>query len=247
MTLRFFYKIIAALFGVYAVVVFANPAALRALIDPTSAAVNGVNIMISFLVFALWALLMIVVLVRTRPTLSDWPTPQPIWLGLVWLALCVSYTAFEHGWMGYRDVVYEEDGLFETATALLLLVCVGYLIAAALVRAWGQNRRLAAAILIMAAFCLLLFLEEISWGQRIFGWETPDEIGGLNTQRETNLHNMFAGYNQLIRLFVVLVIATILIGRETATRIFGRLGLGAGMPPPGFRVFRAVSDLRPHL
>lgn len=33
--------------------------------------------------------------------------------------------------------------------------------------------------------------EEISWGQRIFGWETPEKITAINAQNETNLHNLW--------------------------------------------------------
>ena len=36
--------------------------------------------------------------------------------------------------------------------------------------------------------------EEISWGQRLFGWSTPDVIESYNTQSETNLHNIFSSY-----------------------------------------------------
>jgi hypothetical protein len=35
------------------------------------------------------------------------------------------------------------------------------------------------------------FGEEISWGQRIFGWGTPEFLGELNAQNETNLHNLW--------------------------------------------------------
>jgi hypothetical protein len=40
--------------------------------------------------------------------------------------------------------------------------------------------------------CGLLFLigEEVSWGQRIFGWETPESVAAVNKQEETNLHNI---------------------------------------------------------
>lgn len=34
------------------------------------------------------------------------------------------------------------------------------------------------------------FGEEISWGQRIFGWDTPDMLLEINAQGETNLHNI---------------------------------------------------------
>jgi len=32
--------------------------------------------------------------------------------------------------------------------------------------------------------------EEISWGQRIFGWETPDSLASINAQDETTIHNL---------------------------------------------------------
>jgi len=32
--------------------------------------------------------------------------------------------------------------------------------------------------------------EEISWGQRIFGWETPDALASINAQDETTIHNL---------------------------------------------------------
>jgi tetratricopeptide (TPR) repeat protein len=36
-------------------------------------------------------------------------------------------------------------------------------------------------------------MEEISWGQRIFGFESPEFFKRYNLQRETNLHNILAG------------------------------------------------------
>jgi hypothetical protein len=32
--------------------------------------------------------------------------------------------------------------------------------------------------------------EEISWGQRIFGWQTPEELAAINHQGETTVHNI---------------------------------------------------------
>ncbi len=46
---------------------------------------------------------------------------------------------------------------------------------------------------------LLFFLgfgEEISWGQRIFGWETPETMMALNAQEETNIHNLQIFHNK---------------------------------------------------
>ncbi len=46
----------------------------------------------------------------------------------------------------------------------------------------------------MSVLIFLIFLfgagEEISWGQRIFGWDTPEEFARINAQSETNIHNL---------------------------------------------------------
>ena len=36
----------------------------------------------------------------------------------------------------------------------------------------------------------LLLLEELAWGQVIFGWRTPELMQELNAQNETTLHNI---------------------------------------------------------
>ena len=48
----------------------------------------------------------------------------------------------------------------------------------------------------------IAFGEEISWGQRILGIETPESLEGINDQGETNLHNLSTGKaNQLFQVF----------------------------------------------
>ena len=52
------------------------------------------------------------------------------------------------------------------------------------------HRRIALLHALLAAVFVLIALEEISWGQRIFGFETPDAIAEVNFQDETTLHNL---------------------------------------------------------
>lgn len=47
---------------------------------------------------------------------------------------------------------------------------------------------------------LYVALEEISYGQRVFGWLTPDTWHVINDQNETNLHNVSAWFDQKPRL-----------------------------------------------
>ncbi len=82
--------------------------------------------------------------------------------------------------------LYEEDHVLESLTAfcaiassaLFLLFCF---------RAQKWPTRLAS--LALAAFFLVFGMEEVSWGQRITGWSTPDSWRELNHQNETNVHN----------------------------------------------------------
>jgi hypothetical protein len=83
-----------------------------------------------------------------------------------------------------------EDGLFENLTALaFFLSAIVFLILAI------RTRK------VIHLLFTLVFLfgagEEISWGQRIFDFETPESIDAINAQHEFNLHNlkMFESYD----------------------------------------------------
>ncbi len=86
--------------------------------------------------------------------------------------------------------VVREDSVVEYATAALFLISTPiFMLGAA--ASW-KCRLTGAAIFQVATAALMMFmgLEEISYGQRIFGIETPQEIASDNTQGELNLHNL---------------------------------------------------------
>ncbi|MBK9715311.1 MAG: hypothetical protein IPO81_29080 [Kouleothrix sp.] len=62
--------------------------------------------------------------------------------------------------------------------------------------------------LLLAAGALFVAGEEISWGQRIFGWGTPETLDAINHQGETNVHNI----RLVQRLFGFVVLAGGLYG-----------------------------------
>ena len=92
-----------------------------------------------------------------------------------------------------------EDGPVEYGTALMLLV-------SALVLAWQAVRQFRLGQT-LAGICLVVYAlifvfgtgEEISWGQRIFGLETPDYLMERNYQEEITLHNIVVGGKQLTK------------------------------------------------
>jgi hypothetical protein len=48
----------------------------------------------------------------------------------------------------------------------------------------------AAVWLVVAVGCLFVVGEEISWGQRILHFQTPEELRKINRQEEANIHNI---------------------------------------------------------
>ncbi len=45
-------------------------------------------------------------------------------------------------------------------------------------------------ILVFSLGCAFIGLEEISWGQHIFKWASPELFSNINLQKETNFHNL---------------------------------------------------------
>lgn len=89
-----------------------------------------------------------------------------------------------------------EDGPVENISAVLLIGSAGALFVRAIrarTRHDGDHdgaraRQTALLLFALAAMYGLLGFEEISWGQRLIGFDTP-EVLGANAQGETNLHN----------------------------------------------------------
>ncbi len=138
-------------------------------------------------------------------------------------------------YVGIGDLIFEapivqninkEDGVIEQASAILFLSCsiIAILIA---VRSVNRNRRIIHAILAIGFF---LFLgEEISWGQRIFGFQTNELIKNINVQNENNIHNLlgyFADHLFIAGVFFFGVVLTVLRSVHPFwDRLFRKIGL----------------------
>lgn len=83
-----------------------------------------------------------------------------------------------------------EDSLLEWSqfAAYTLAAMLAALCRRALSRA--EIYRAGLAYLLLALGCVLVAGEEISWGQRIFGWGTPDALDRINHQDELTVHNV---------------------------------------------------------
>ena len=89
---------------------------------------------------------------------------------------------------GLYRLLVKEDAILEWGQVLAYVAVVA--IAAATLRCHWRQRDVSAAIVLggLAVVSVLAIGEELSWGQRIVGFETPD-VAAANRQGELTLHN----------------------------------------------------------
>ena len=107
----------------------------------------------------------------------------------------------------YLVPMLREDGIYEVMQALLFLSSAGamvYVVSVSVkrVRPFGLCHMV---WMFLALMLFLVFLEEISYGQRILGFETPEGLGSVSQQNEFNLHNVATGFTNRIFSFVAIV------------------------------------------
>ena len=94
----------------------------------------------------------------------------------------------------------QEDGILESATALFYFAASGMFLYVC-----GRERF---RNIWCWGYALLFFVvaaEEVSWGQRIFGFGTPEIMHQVNVQEEFNLHNL-AGIHDKSRMLGLIVL-----------------------------------------
>ncbi len=114
----------------------------------------------------------------------------------------ISYFYNDQG--GYTQLIWHENGLIENLQSFLLLLSIFFFY-----DFMRKNRlinfKMSKYIFILYICGLIYYLmEEISWGQHFFKWNTPNFLVDLNDQNETNLHNISSLFNQLPRNLIFL-------------------------------------------
>lgn len=134
-----------------------------------------------------------------------------VWLIVAAVILLISVLKISSPDMdAYKRLVFGEGGLVEWTQVLLLAAAsrVTWLIGADLRRQLSHQ----APSLVAKGFSVLisvLLLEELAWGQVIFGWQTPESIRSINAQQETTLHNI-GWFQDRLDLFTFLATVALL-------------------------------------
>ncbi|MEE4164013.1 MAG: hypothetical protein V2I25_16030 [Woeseiaceae bacterium] len=98
----------------------------------------------------------------------------------------------------------------------------------------------------LGVFCLLVGLEEISWGQRLFAYRPPEYFLEENFQQEFNLHNVIGtDFRKLGMQFILLgygVVMSLAAAVPAVARVAARWRLVASpvMLAPAFAIIAAV-------
>ncbi len=104
----------------------------------------------------------------------------------------------------YARYIDSELGLVELATPLLALLGVWFGVETVRLARQRVPLLFTAWLVCTTLGCFYFAGEELSWGQQLFQWQTPDSIAALNDQHETNLHNMSSWFDQKPRLLLEL-------------------------------------------
>lgn len=124
--------------------------------------------------------------------------PFALLLGLILARYFMTDEAFQH------YVTEREHGIVEWLTPLALLPGIVFGLLA--LKLWenlpGSASRLWLLLVTLGAFYMAG--EEVSWGQWLFYWDTPEAFSAINDQNETNLHNTSSLFDQKPRLLLEL-------------------------------------------
>lgn len=95
--------------------------------------------------------------------------------------------------------MYMESGWIEVSTVIFLIVAIIFSVLFLKAHNFSNYNWFRWCIVLLIFGCIYFAGEEISWGQHIYGWETPESWSAINDQSETNLHNTSPLFDQIPR------------------------------------------------
>ena len=135
--------------------------------------------------------------------------PKFIWLGLPIILMLIPYVSRIASEKAYM-YMYMETGWVEVSTVFFLILSIVFSLLFISAHDFTRHQWFKWWMVLIILGCIYFAGEEISWGQFLFGWETPEGWADINDQNETNLHNTSAIFDQIPR--TLLSIAAIIGG-----------------------------------
>lgn len=130
-------------------------------------------------------------------------TPWAIFVVILPVAFAAAQIAFEiFVSPQVRAWSVSENGPHETLQAFVLLMALGVSVFTFFRMDRKKDPLMTALVALAGLCCFYVCGEEISWGQHIFDWQTPETWSEINDQNETNLHNTSAWLDQKPRLIL---------------------------------------------
>lgn len=118
------------------------------------------------------------------------PNRRLRWVSIVLFPLLIALFAAIYRSDPYRYLdLLREDYVVEWATFAGFAIA-GLLALDICLRIWKQSHTFQWFYAAFGLFCLLLALEEISWGQRVFGFQSAEIFLSNSDQQEVNFHNL---------------------------------------------------------
>lgn len=134
--------------------------------------------------------------------MSPWFTHKFFWLWLpilgVFAQICVELFVPQAN----KAAFHSETGPHENLQALITFL--GALLALRMLMMPQVRQRTFVFLWVLIAFlgCVYITGEEVSWGQHIMNWSTPEYWAQINDQGETNFHNTSSWLDQKPRLLL---------------------------------------------
>lgn len=120
------------------------------------------------------------------------------------MLIIVQYAIRYYDTAAYNLLFESEVGIVELATPAVLLVAIAAGGAALRYRGRFLGAWLNLWVPLLTLACFYFAGEELSWGQHLFGWATPEYLNTINDQGETNIHNISSWFDQKPRLVLEL-------------------------------------------
>lgn len=135
---------------------------------------------------------------------TDQLFPALLWLWLPLALLCFILVVIIFYPSHVQLLINAEGGVVELLTPAALLPAVAFgLLGVRYIRRLPAKWLFAWLMLVTAA-SFYFAGEELSWGQQLFYWQTPELMEEINDQQETNIHNISSWFDQKPRILLEL-------------------------------------------